>query len=204
MNPSIKKQKLLTPVNMCLVAIFTALIALAGTVLKIPLPPPMPSITTQFFFCAMAGVLLGSKLGALSVLLYVLLGLVGLPIFTTGGGIGYIFMPTFGYLIGFIFCAFLAGVVREKAEASKKGLRLYHLFLGSFSGLLASYAFGVMHMYLIKNFHIHDAMDLFTAIQVGMLVFVVQDTLWCVVISVVGKRFLSAIRTLDRRFQISR
>lgn len=189
---------------MCMVAIFTALIALAGTVLKIPLPPPMPPITTQFFFCAMAGLLLGSKLGALSVLLYVLLGLVGLPIFTTGGGIGYIFMPTFGYLIGFIFCAFLVGFVREKAERSKNGLKLPHIFIGCFLGLITSYLFGVVHLYLIKNFYTHDGISFFTAVQVGMLIFIVQDTLWCAVVSVVGKRFLSAIRSLDRRFQTTR
>ena len=57
------------------------------------------TITLQFFFTAMAGLLLGAKLGALSQLLYVALGLVGVPIFAAGGGFGYIFNPTFGFLL---------------------------------------------------------------------------------------------------------
>ncbi len=60
------------------------------------------TITLQFFFTAMAGLLLGAKLGALSQLLYVVLGLVGVPIFAAGGGFGYIFNPTFGFLLGLI------------------------------------------------------------------------------------------------------
>ncbi|MFQ7171426.1 MAG: biotin transporter BioY [Thomasclavelia ramosa] len=47
----------------------------------------------------LAGILLGSKLGALAVLLYVVIGLLGLPIFAAGGGLAYIVRPSFGYLI---------------------------------------------------------------------------------------------------------
>ena len=60
------------------------------------------TITLQFFFTAMAGLLLGARLGALSQLVYVALGLIGIPIFAAGGGFNYIFNPTFGFLLGLI------------------------------------------------------------------------------------------------------
>ena len=69
------------------------------------------TITLQFFFTAMAGLLLGAKLGALSQLLYVVLGLVGVPIFAAGGGFGYIFNPTFGFLLGLIPTAWVIGKI---------------------------------------------------------------------------------------------
>ena len=72
------------------------------------------TITLQFFFTAMAGLLLGAKLGALSQLLYVALGLVGVPIFAAGGGFGYIFNPTFGFLLGLIPTAWVIGKIAEK------------------------------------------------------------------------------------------
>ena len=72
------------------------------------------TITLQFFFTAMAGLLLGAKLGALSQLLYVVLGLVGVPIFAAGGGFGYVFNPTFGFLLGLIPTAWVIGKIAEK------------------------------------------------------------------------------------------
>lgn len=72
-------------------ALFAALTAV-GAFIRIPLG--YSSITLQTFFTAMAGCVLGPWYGALSQLVYVALGLVGLPIFTQGGGIGYLMQPT--------------------------------------------------------------------------------------------------------------
>lgn len=96
----------ITPRSMAYCALFTALIAI-GTFIKIPIP--YIPITFQVMFVLLAGMLLGPRLGALSVALYVTIGLVGLPVFTQGGGFGYVLQPTFGYLIAFIFAAYLTG-----------------------------------------------------------------------------------------------
>ena len=72
------------------------------------------TITLQCFFTAMAGLLLGARLGALSQALYVGLGLVGLPIFAAGGGFSYVFNPTFGFLLGLIPAAWVIGRLAEK------------------------------------------------------------------------------------------
>ena len=69
--------------NLMYCSLFTALIAV-GAFIKIPIP--VVPFTLQFFFTTLAGLLLGSKMGAVSVIAYMVLGLVGLPIFSEGGG----------------------------------------------------------------------------------------------------------------------
>jgi biotin transport system substrate-specific component len=81
-----------------------------GAFVRIPLPfSPVP-ITLQTLFVLLSGALLGSNLGTISQLSYVLLGVLGLPIFSgAGSGILYIFGPTAGYLLGFILAALFVG-----------------------------------------------------------------------------------------------
>ena len=71
-------------------SLFTALIA-AGAFIKIPVP--VVPFTLQYLFTMLAGLLLGSKRGTISVVAYMLLGLAGLPIFSEGGGLWYVFKP---------------------------------------------------------------------------------------------------------------
>ena len=99
--------KQMTAVRMALCSLFTALIAI-GAFLQIPLPN-FDYFTLQFFFVLMAGMLLGARLGALSAALYVLIGLLGIPVFAAGGGISYVLRPSFGFLLGFIVTAFCSG-----------------------------------------------------------------------------------------------
>lgn len=102
--------------DMTVCALFTTLTAV-GAFIKIPVP--VVPFTLQFLFTTMAGLLLGKRLGALSVAVYVALGLAGLPIFAEGGGLGYLFRPSFGYLIGFCAGAWVTGAIAEKAEGSR-------------------------------------------------------------------------------------
>jgi len=71
-------------------------------------------VTFQTFAVLLSGFLLGSIRGGLSQVLYLFWGLIGLPLFARGGGIQYLLSPTFGYIIGFVFAAFLVGKLAEK------------------------------------------------------------------------------------------
>ena len=95
-----------TRIFLCRCAVFAALTAV-GAFIRIPFA--LSSITLQFFFTAMAGLVLGARWGAASQAIYVLLGLAGLPIFSAGGGAGYIFYPSFGFLLGLIPAAYVTG-----------------------------------------------------------------------------------------------
>lgn len=92
--------------DLVLCAMFVALIVV-GAFIKVPVP--VVPFTLQFLFTMLAGLLLGPVNGALAVVVYIVLGLVGLPIFTQGGGPGYIFQPSFGYIIGFAVAAYVTG-----------------------------------------------------------------------------------------------
>lgn len=91
------------------VAIFVILMSL-GAFVRIPLPfTPVP-ITLQTLFVLLSGAMLGSNLGMLSQLSYLLLGILGLPIFAgAGSGLFYLFGPTGGYLVGFVLAALYVG-----------------------------------------------------------------------------------------------
>ena len=102
------------------------------------------------FFVLLAGLILGADKGAISVGCYVLLGLVGVPIFAAGGGIGYIFRPSFGYLVGFIVSAYVTGKVCEKLKASYK-----NYLLACLAGFVVTYAIGIVYKFIILNFYAH-------------------------------------------------
>ena len=107
--------------------LFTALIAI-GAFIKIPVP--VVPFTLQFLFTMLAGLLLGSKRGMASVVAYMVLGLIGLPIFSEGGGFWYILKPSLGYIIGFAIGTFVTGLMAERdCLCGGYGLLLYHLQL---------------------------------------------------------------------------
>jgi len=83
---------------------------------KIQTPFTLVPATMQTFVVMFLGIILGYKLATLTVILYLIEGSFGLPVFAKGGGIGYILGPTGGYLVGFIFTAFFAGHINENKD----------------------------------------------------------------------------------------
>ena len=115
--------------NLAYCALFTALIAV-GAFIRVPVP--VVPFTLQYLFTMLAGLLLGPRLGTIAVGTYVLLGLVGLPIFTQGGGFWYVFQPSFGYLIGFCVGTFVTGWLAQRLEQLQS--QLVQLKQGPLSG----------------------------------------------------------------------
>jgi len=173
--------------DLVLVGVFVAL-TIVGTFIKIPIPYiPM---TLQFFFCALAGIVLGSKLGALSQLVYVILGLIGLPIFSSGGGIGYIVQPSFGYIVGFVLVAYIIG----KGKESIKNTNFFNLYLILFVGLIIDYAIGVSYMLLIMNLYLHKVMSLTTGIMKGAVPFLIKDMVLLLLVDAVAIKLVPALK----------
>ena len=159
--------------NMVLAALFAALTAI-GAFLQIP-TGTVP-ITLQFLFTALAGLLLGWKWGAISQLLYVGIGLLGLPVFTQGGGIGYVLQPSFGFLLGLIPAAAVIGALTARRTGYLTVLAAVLV------GDLILYAVGVPYMYLILHVYMQSAKT-FPALLAAMLVYVPGDTLKIVVVT---------------------
>ena len=158
----------MTPRKLVYTALLAALTA-AGAFIRIPLG--FSSITLQFLFTAMAGVLLGPGYGALSQGVYVALGLIGLPIFTTGGGFGYVLQPTFGFLLGLIPTAAVIGAL------SRKSVSPWSTALACVAGLAVLYAVGVPYMALILNGYMGKGMSVSALLWAGMIPFLPGDAI---------------------------
>lgn len=175
--------------DLTIIAMFAALTAI-GAFIRIPLP--IVPFTLQYFFCALGAILLGSKKGALAQILYVGIGLIGIPVFTQGGGPQYIFQPTFGYLIGFILGAFVIGKITE----NMKELNIKKIFIACILGLMIVYLFGVIHMFIIYNFYLGQAMSVWKAVSIGIVACLPSDLLLSFIISVVGAKVVPMLRRL--------
>lgn len=162
------------------VSLFCALIAV-GAFIRIPVP--VVPFTLQLLFTMLAGLLLGPKLGMLSVGLYIFLGLIGLPIFAEGGGIWYILKPSFGYLIGFAAGSYLTGKLSSNPQAS-----FNQLLLANLAGLVVVYAFGLVYFYLMKNVVLGSPIGLWSLFVYGFILAVPGDIALCFLGASLAKR----------------
>lgn len=173
--------------NLVLMALFTALIA-AGAFIRIPIP--VVPFTLQFLFTMLAGLLLGGKHGAISVLCYILIGLIGLPVFAEGGGIAYVFQPTFGYLIGFCIGAYVTGTIANKVPDPS----IKRILAANFIGLLIVYLLGMLYYWAIYTFYIGKGIDFWTLFLYCFLLAVPGDIALSILAAFLGKRLIPIIR----------
>ena len=173
--------------NLILVAMFASLTAI-GAFIRVPIP--YVPFTLQYLFCALAGLILGSKLGALSQIVYVAVGLAGAPVFTEGGGIGYIFKPTFGYLIGFIVAAYVIGKIRENI----KELTFVKTILTLLLGLFFIYLFGVVYLYVSYNLYLGKNISFYFAFFYGFVVCIAGDLILTVFAAYISIKLLPILR----------
>lgn len=122
-------------------AMFAALMMVGANISSFLIIGGVP-ITLQTFFAILAGMLLGKRQGAMAMLVYALIGLAGLPVFANfSGGLDTILSPTFGFILSFIFVAYIAGYIVEKYP-SKVGF-----VVAGLAGLVFNYVFGTNWMY---------------------------------------------------------
>lgn len=123
--------------QLALIGLMTAVICILGPLaLSIPISPVPISLGTLAIYFVIS--VLGMKLGTISVIIYILLGLVGVPVFTGfSGGPAKLFGPTGGYIIGYIFLALICGFFVNKFAGE---LPLY--ILGMLLGTAVLYLFG--------------------------------------------------------------
>lgn len=129
-----------------LCGLFTALISILAQI-SIPLPFTTVPFTLQIFGIAITGLILGSKCGFISTLIYLILGAIGIPVFANfAGGISVLFGPTGGFLLGYPLMAFIIGYAKEKFNSN------FIISISMILGLAIVYTLGtIMFSFITGN-----------------------------------------------------
>jgi len=170
-----------------LCGLFSALIVV-GAMIKVPLPG-IP-FTLQTLFVILAGLLLGSRGGLIAVLVYIFLGLVGLPVFSGGGGLMYVLKPSFGYIVGFALGAFVTGWLAEK----NTGNGTVPMVIAALAGTAVIYALGLTWYYIIANYYLNTPVGAATLMMTGFVMTLPGDLIKIAVSVLLAKRLAPVIR----------
>lgn len=174
--------------KLALTAMFTTLI-IVGAFIKIPIP--YIPFTLQVFFVNMAMLMLGAKWGGMAVGIYIAMGLIGIPVFTAGGGWSYVFHPTFGYLIGFFIGTIVGGNIMRLFKNGYLGMAVASVVLE-----VIVYICGLSYFYFIQSAYLGVSVTAKTVFISCFLIFLPGDTISCVLGAIIVKR-LSKFRLIS-------
>ena len=170
--------------NMALIGIMAAVCCVLG---PWSIPIGTIPITLQVIAVYLCAYVLGAKKGTLAVIIYVLLGFIGLPVFARfSGGVASLVGPAGGYIIGFIFMAFVSGLFVERYGIKKVHLQV----IGMLLGLAVCYLFGTVWFTVLNT----NGMDFAAALAVCVYPFIPFDIAKIVISVILGnalKRSLS-------------
>ena len=156
--------------------VFLALIVISAQI-SIAITPAV-AFTLQFLVTNICCLLLGKKWGTLTIFLYILLGLFGLPIFSAGGGgFAYVLKPSFGFLIGFAVGGFFGALFREKV--GKTNFTTY--LLASLIDLVIMDIIGVAYGAGIMYGYTHASTDVWQFFMMFLIPFIPIDIVKCVI-----------------------
>ena len=168
--------------TMSTVAVMTALCCILGP-LSIPIGPVPVSLTVvSAYLCAYV---LGSKKGSIAFLLYLLVGFIGVPVFSSfTGGPAKLFGPTGGYLIGFIFMIIITGIAVERFTAKKAYMHVIAMVLG----LAVCYLFGTVWFCIQMNYTFG------AALAVCVYPFLIFDAIKIIICLIAGNAIRTALK----------
>jgi len=178
--------------KLVLTAMMVTLIII-GTYIKIPLP--LAPKTLQIMFTTFAGLMLGGLWGGVAVATYIFMGLIGLPVFTAGGGVAYVLHPTFGYLIGFLIGTMACGAIVSRSKTKK----LWIYFVACGVNLIISYACGMVYYYLIITFYTGGSVSIETIFISLFLILIGPDIFLCGLSAVVSWKLHPILMNTCRR-----
>lgn len=151
-------------------ALFTALMCVITIMVRVFQPVLLIPFSLQPLVMLVAAYLLTPRAAFLSMLAYLMLGLMGLPVFSVApyGGPGYVLLPSFGFLLAFPVAAwFQSRMIRSN--------NLVRLILAGAAGILLMYAIGLPYMYGIFNFYMGKVVDIKRVLELGFIPFILFD-----------------------------
>ncbi|MDR0879203.1 MAG: biotin transporter BioY [Clostridioides sp.] len=160
--------------DLTICAIFASLTAILSQI-SIPLPFTVVPLTMQIFAVGLAGIMLGGRRAFISLLLYVFIGAIGLPVFAgMKGGIGTVLGPTGGFILGFPLMALIVGYFSDKFSSNKMNA------IGLLLGLLLDYGLGVAVFMFVTD------MNIIQSLTACVIPFVPLDLVKIAMVSVIG------------------
>lgn len=173
------------------VGLFAAL-TWVGAYIRFPLLPDVP-LTLQTLIVVLSGLVLGARRAFLSQAVYIVLGLVGVPVFAQGGaGIGYIVKPTFGFILGFLLGAVLAGWVDY-------GLRRLPIvprsILAAIAGMIGVYLVGLPYLHVVRLW-MGNALP-FGLLAASMIPFAIGDLIKAVLLGLIRPALAKGLPDLN-------
>ena len=181
---AVDNQKIRTK-HMVLIALMTAVTCVLGP-LSIPLPfSPVPISLTNFAIF-LAIFVLGMKSGTISFIIYLLLGAVGVPVFSSfRGGFQVLAGPTGGYLIGFIFLALIMGFALDHFDR-----KLVPTIIGMIIGMVVCYAFGTVWLAKLLSLSFKEGL------MMGVIPYLPGDAAKIIIAAIVGPKLYGATQKI--------
>ncbi len=166
----------ITVYELVLVSLFSAIFAILGP-MTLPIGPvPVTLINFALYISIYA---LGKKLSTISLLIYLLLGAVGLPVFSNyRGGLSVLLGETGGFLVGFLLTSIVSGFLIDKFYKNK-----LISFLSLLLGLIIQYLFGTLYFMFLTN-----TLSLFDILKICVFPFILLDTIKIIIAVFVGKK----------------
>ncbi|MGL4800206.1 MAG: biotin transporter BioY [Cellulosilyticaceae bacterium] len=148
--------------------------ALMGVFSQLSIPLPTVPLTLQVFGAILLSMVLGAKLGTLMMIVYTLIGAIGIPVFANfGRGVGVLVGPTGGYITGFIVLAFFVGMASGRNNK-------WILWVTTYLALILQYAIGTLQLKVVLNMSLGEAM------VAGVYPFIIKDLILTGVAIIIG------------------
>ena len=161
--------------SMVLIAVFAALTSVGGFI-RLPMYP-VP-FTLQTLFVYLSGLLLGAQRSGLSQLLFLSMGLAGIPVFAQGGGPAYVLQPSFGYLAAFPLSAYVCGKISRSGNNTRS---FFKRILACSTGALLILAIGSLYLYFNLNYIVQSSLSFWKTIITGFVLFLPAEALKCLI-----------------------
>ena len=160
---------------------------LTGVGANIRIPFPYVPLTLQTLLVLMGGLLLGARRASVAMAMYMLLGLLGVPVFAGGGGFHSLLSPSFGFIVGFIPAAWLTWRLCEALNPKRRPLRDTAVrALACLSGMAVYNLVGCAWLYFNLNFIAGRAMTVGQTLSAGLFPFLVTDVIKLAVAVIIG------------------
>lgn len=187
---TIGRKNKISVLSMAQVAVCAALLCVSAFI-AVPIPILPVPFTLQVLTVILVALILKPSYALAAQVLYTLLGVVGLPVFSGGrGGIGALLSPTGGFIIGFIAAAFFVSLLKGKNDSVFR-----YIAVSVFIGLPCIYVFGIAFYMIYAN------ADLWKAIVDLTSVFIALDAVKCVIASLLALMLKKALRSSNVGFE---